>query len=176
MSGEALAFVYFPKASVERDANELTAINVSAATGAVTNAIWTLHDGYSVQRFKVQITTAVAYDTPTALAIVKLMRRVTFGTDTGAVELGRITIPDGAVAGDCYYIDIPPDQNSASGDCMAGNQLLINVHQAGTGGAALAGAYRAIVEGGPRTENLKNMLDGTGHQTMYQDTTTVQLL
>jgi hypothetical protein len=176
MSGEALEFVYFPLASVGRDANELTAITVGANVGNtdVSNWLWTLHDAYSAKRFKIQITTTINYATPTALEVVRLYRRVAFGSDTGRVELARLTVPDGALAGDCFYVDIPTDAAGNIGDCMAGDQLLINVLTQGTGGGGLAGAYRCIVEGGPRTESNANMLNSASHQTMTLDTTTVQ--
>lgn len=93
--------------------------------------------------------TALVTLAPTATAaVVALDRRVTAGSDTGRVELGRITIPVGTAAGKVVYKDIEPV------DVDMGDQLVLELVTASTAGSAVF-SYNYI----PRAETPANQAD-----------------
>ena len=171
---EELAFTHFPKSTVERDANLPTATNVTAAAGDITGAIWTITGPYQVTRIGVQIGTAVVYGAAPTLAVIAVDRRVTNGSETGRVELGRVTIPESAPAGAVYYVDIPTSGTGQTGDLNTGEQLLGEVITQGAGGTG-TGNFRTMVWGNPRSEIDRNNTNPAGNQMSNRDTTTVQV-
>jgi len=128
-----------------------------------------------VQRVGVLVTVAVNYDTPTALCIVAFDRRVIYGSNTGRVEMGRVTIPDGAVAGAVYYLDIPNAADKDNGEVIAGGEVVAEIVQAGTGGGAIAGDFQPFVCWVPRGLAPLQNINGNSVVTLIQDTTTVQV-
>jgi len=109
---------------VERDAQG-TPIPTQTPADKVT---WDVLGPITVHRIAAVVTTAITV----ADAIIALDRRVLTGSDTGRVELGRITIPvaTGAI-GKVFYKDIDPV------DLDMGDQLVEELIQASTAGAVV---------------------------------------
>lgn len=119
------------------DAAQETPIALTAA--AVDQFVFTILEPVTVAIFRLLITTLINYDTLTQAAIVALDHRITYASETGRVELGTITIPDAAPAGEQIYTVITPT------DLERGDQLVVEVTQAGTGGASIAGAWLPVI-------------------------------
>ncbi len=174
MAGEALVFEHFYLHSGMDNAGLATAINLTGAAG--DKSIWNAFHPLQVARVGVIITTAVNYDTLTAADVIAFDRRVTYGSDTGRVEMGRITIPDAAVAGAVYYLDIPNADGKDQGEVRAGGQIVCEVITAGTGGGSIAGAWQPFVTYQPlSTGHPSNNLNGNSVVTLIRDTTTTQV-
>lgn len=99
-----------------------------------------VHGGYLVmKRCKIKrlffaVSTAVAADS--AAPVVEFNRRPTLDSATGEVQLGQLTIPDGATAGKVYYKDIDPVT------LEVGDELsLEHVTQAADGSSAAGAGY-----------------------------------
>jgi hypothetical protein len=80
----------------------------------------------SVLRFGCLITTA----TTGVIAVAALDKRVTYGSDTGRVELGRLNIPIGTALGKTVYKDV-------IADVAPGEQLVIELITASTAGGGI---------------------------------------
>jgi hypothetical protein len=176
MAGEALVFEQFPLSTAARDANDLTASAIDASAGDIANCVWTMHQPYNVMRVGVQIVTDIVYGTVPTLAVVAVDRRRLIGTDTGALrqELGRVTIPLGAKAGQKYYVNVPNGPSKATGDCLTGDQLLGTIKTAGLGGT-VTGTFKVLVWGQPGSEADGNDKNAAGLVMSIEDTTTVQV-
>jgi hypothetical protein len=86
---------------------------------------------------------------PTATAaVVALDRRITYGSDTGRVEIGRLTIPIGTAIGKVVWKELDPT------DFDIGDQMVLELITASTAGAAILG-----VEFVPRSEHPLNWVD-----------------
>jgi hypothetical protein len=98
----------------------------------------------TVLRLNALVTTA---PTSTA-AVIALDRRVTYASDTGRVEVGRITIPIGTAIGKVVWKELDPT------DIDIGDQLVWELVTASTAGAAILS-----VEWVPRSEHPLNWAD-----------------
>ena len=170
---EELVFQYFFSHSGEARAGHATDLAIEAA--AADASIWDAFHPMQVQRIGVLVTVAINYNVPTALMIMAFFRRVTYGSNTARVEMGRVTIPDGAVAGAVYYLDIPHAAAGDTGEVDAGEQVVSAIVQAGTGGGAIAGDFQPFVCWTPRGLNPAQNTNAAGVVTLIRDTTTVQV-
>lgn len=134
------------------DAALATAIALNAAAG--NKVTWSLNEPICVTRFGIRITTTINYDTPTALAVLKLYKRVTPGSDTNRVELATLTIQNAWAVGHVYYVDV--SNLAMVADIKAGEQLVAAVTTQGAGGGSIAGAYQIHAAGHPRAEVAAN--------------------
>lgn len=130
-----------------------TALAIEAAVG--DKSIFNVKEPVTVNRVGIQVTVPINYDTPTALCVCALDRRIAFGSDTGRVELDTITIPDGTPAGTVIYADFG-DTNLDVGD-----QLVFEVKTQGAGGAGIAGDYEPFFCYRPRAETPANQSEQT---------------
>lgn len=81
----------------------------------------------TVVRFGIFVTVAFDYDTQTTEGIVALDRRITYGSDTGRVEIDTINLTDTTALGKVIYVNC--DQ-----DCDVGDQLIFEAKTAAVGG------------------------------------------
>lgn len=124
--------------SSEAVAGQLTAIALEATAG--DKYTFDIVEPILVVEFRVQITVAIDYNTPTNLAVVALDRRIMYGSDTGRVQLTNVTIPNLAPAGRQIYTELAQPVGLDRGD-----QLVVEVTTAGTGGAGIAGDWRPVI-------------------------------
>jgi hypothetical protein len=124
--------------SHEAVAGQLTAIAIEAVAG--DKFVFDILEPIMVVEFRVQITVTINYDTPTTLAVVALDRRITYNSDTGRAQLATVTIPNNAPAGEQIYKELAQPVNLERGD-----QLVVEVTTAGTGGVAIAGDWRPVI-------------------------------
>lgn len=173
MSGEALVFEHMFAHSGQADAGLATALAIEVATG--DKSIWTAMHPMQVSRVGILVTVTIDYDTLVTACVVAFDRRVTYGSDTGRVEMGRVTIPNGTKSGTVIYLDIPNGADNDNGEVMAGGQVVSEVVTAGTGGGAIAGDWQPFVCWQPMSLQPANNVDGVGVVTLVQDVTTVQV-
>jgi len=102
-----------------------------------------------VMGFRLLIAVTIAYDTPTAIAQISLDKRVTFGSDSGRVELAVIVLPDGIVGGKVLYKNITPVK------MLPGQQLVVEVKVAGVGTTS-SGSFKPFVVCAPAPETPGN--------------------
>lgn len=114
-----------------------TAIALEAATG--DKFVFDVYEPITVVEFRVAITVLINYDTLSAAAVVALDHRVTYGSDTGRVALGSVTIPDAAPAGEQIYVDLTPT------NIERGDQLVVEVTTQGAGGGSIAGDWLPVI-------------------------------
>jgi hypothetical protein len=145
------------------DAGFITALAIEAA--AADKMTWTvLEPGLSPTFFGVLVTVAIDYDTQTLATLVNLDKRITYGSDTGRIELAEIEIPDGAVAGSVFLYRIGAHSTVAVANqqrCIMAQQLICEVSQAGTGGGSIAGDYQPFVIINADPEQFTNMSNVT---------------
>lgn len=139
MYGTYNRFVLDDTACDESLGGAVAAVLITAAAANIRT--YSAKEPLRATRFGIQVTTAINYNTPTALAVVSLFKRVTFGSDTGRVLIGRFAIPDAQAVGRTIFIDI----GSADATVLAGEQLVVAVTTQGAGGGGIAGAYRPFV-------------------------------
>jgi len=126
---------------VVRDAASLATVPLQ--TPADKTVFHILHP-MTVHRIVALVTLA-----PTAVdGVVALDRRVLTGSDTGRVEIGRMTIPIGTPAGKVVYKDID------AVDLDMGDSLVFELITASTAGAAVLSAIMI-----PRAETPVNQTD-----------------
>jgi hypothetical protein len=126
---------------VVRDAASLATVPLQTPAD---KAIFHILHPATVHRIAALVTLA-----PTAVdGVVALDRRVLAGSDTGRVEIGRITLPIGTPAGKVVYKDIDPV------DLDIGDQLVFELITASTAGAAVLTAVMV-----PRAETPANQSD-----------------
>jgi hypothetical protein len=172
VSGENLVFEHFFTHAGMTDAGHATALAVEAATGDI--GIWTAFHPMQVSRVGVLITVAINYDTLTTKAVIAFDRRVTYGSDTGRVEMGRVSIPDATAAGTVIYLDIPNGEGNDNGEVLAGQQVVAEIVTQGAGGTEV-GDFQPFVCWQPMAVAPGNNKDGNGVQTLVPDTTTTQV-
>lgn len=107
----------------------LAAKDLSAASAFAYNEV--LLESCAVSRLFCKVTVDLV---TSAACVVTFYGRPTYGSDTSALNLGTVKLPDAAVANDVYYKDIDPVS------VPAGYQVTAEVTTAaGTSGSALAG-------------------------------------
>lgn len=173
MSGENLTYEFFFAHAGMTDAGWATAAIIEAATGDI--GTWTAMHPMQVQRVGVLVTVAIDYDTTTARTVVAFDRRVTYGSDTGRVEMGRVTIPQGTIAGTVIYLDIPNGEGNDYGEVIAGGQVVAEIVTSGAGAGTEVGDFQPWVSWVPMSLQPANNKDGNGVVTLVQDITTVQV-
>lgn len=114
-----------------------TVVALAAVVG--DKFVFNIYEPIMVVEFRLVVAGAITYNTPSALAVVALDRRVTYGSDTGRVELGTITIPDAAPAGQQIYKAITPT------NLDRGDQLVVEVKTQGAGGAGISGSWLPLI-------------------------------
>lgn len=120
------------------NAAQETAVALEATAADVF--VFDVDEPFIVAGFRVKITVATNYDTQTAAAVISLDRRITYGSETGRVELGTVTIPDATAAGiQVYSTDFTVTQLDR------GDQLVVEVKTAGTGGMSIAGDWLPVI-------------------------------
>lgn len=134
------------------DAEVLTAIRADAALTATTyNAtagdlhVFTARQPLLIMGFGCQVSTA--YTAPTTAQVVALDYRPSFGSDTGRVEKGRITMNTARAAGTVINKRVTPFK------IKPGEQVVIEQVTAGSGGQ---GAAHWFVLACPVPETSKN--------------------
>ncbi len=172
MSGENLTFEHFFFHSGMNDAGMATAIAIEAATGDLS--VWTAIHPMQVARVGVLVTVTIDYDTITTACVVAFDRRPTYGSDTGRVEMGRVTIPQATKSGTVIYLDIPNGQDNDPGEIAAGGQVVSEIVVAGLGGTEV-GDFQPFIVWVPMALQPANNKDGVGVVTLIQDVTTVQV-
>lgn len=173
MAGEAFAYEHIFTHPGEADAGLPTALALEAATG--DKSIWTAFHPMQVSRVGILITVATDYDTQSAAAVVAFDRRVTYGSDTGRVEMARLTIPDATAAGTVIYVDVPNGQDNDSGEVLAGGQVVSEVVTQGAGGGSIAGDFQPFICWQPLAVHPTNNVNGSSVVTLINDTTTTQV-
>jgi hypothetical protein len=127
---------------------------LGAGTALVTTATATAAKSYlflssmRVNRIAALITTLVANDTVEAK--IKAFRRPTPGSDTGAVEIGVMTIPDGEAVGNVIMEDVDTLMNP-------GEELVFKVTTAGTDSSAAAGAFLGSFEAEDEPQDYREL-------------------
>ena len=106
----------------------------------------------TITRFGIFVTVAFAYDTQTAEGIVSLDRRVTYGSDTGRVEIETVNLTDTTALGKSIYVD-------CATDCDVGDQIMLEAKVAATGGGGIAGDWFGYFCYTPRAQTPANMAD-----------------
>ncbi len=175
MGGEALAMTHFPHTILDAQTTTTPPWDVNEATTSTT--IWTMFHATDVTRVGIHITVDIVYGTTPTAAVIGFFKRVTYASDTGIVEIGRVTLPlTGAVAGQVYYVDIPPASGEAgiNGQFLTGQQLVAKPIVLGVGGTA-TGNYNPVWFGNPGEEPDKNQVNAAGTQMLVLDITTLQL-
>lgn len=109
----------------------LAADDLSAA--AATHGEYAVMEACRVNRIYFAVSTAVAADA--TAPVVTFAKRVTLGSDTGAVTIGTLTIPDGTAAGSVLFKEV--DVALAAGDSIR----VGNTTQAVDGAAAAGAGY-----------------------------------
>lgn len=141
--------------SVNSNAGQETAIALEAGTGV--KFTYDIVEPITVTRFALKPTVTFNYATMSAQSVVKLKKYVTYGSSVGEVTLATITLDDPAVsgnnawtAGHVYYVDV---ENALNAACVnAGQQLVVEVTTAGTGGGGIAGDWLPYIMYNPRAE------------------------
>lgn len=123
------------------DAASLAAIALQTPADKST---WSVLEPATVLRVSCLVLTAITV----ADAIVAVDRRVLAGSDTGRVEIGRLTIPSGTVAGKVVWKDLPAT------DLDMGDQLVLELIQASTAGGGILSIITI-----PRSETPMNQAD-----------------
>ena len=119
------------------------ALEVSAGGN---NVIWTCWEPITVFEVRAFVTVAFNYDTQTAEGVLSFERRVAYGSDTGRVVIGAVSLTDGTAAGVSLYQTIDPV------DFEIGDQLIADMSTAGTGGMSIAGDFIPVAIFHPRPE------------------------
>jgi hypothetical protein len=139
------AYDRFAVMSCMSDAGQETAIALEAAIG--DKFVFTVLEACVVFEFRCLATVTMNYDTQTAACMVSLDKRPAYGSDTNRTELGVLTIPNGLAAGKAVYKKITPEK------LLPGQQVVVEVKQAGTGGAGIAGDWRPVLISAPVPES-----------------------
>ncbi len=173
MAGENLAFEHFFTHGGEADQGLPTASIIEAATGDIMT--WTAFHPMQVSRVGVLVTVTIDYDNvaPTP-CVVAFDRRVTYGSDTGRVEMGRVTIPQATKSGTVIYVDIPNGDGNDTGEVIAGGQVVAEIVVAGLGTTEV-GDFQPFICWQPMSLQPANNKDGVGVVTLVNDTTTTQV-
>lgn len=93
-----------------------------------------------------RLTALVTVATTGVAVVVALDKRVTYASEVGRVELGRMTIPIGTAVGKSVFKDIV-------GDVAPGEQVVVELITAATAGSAIFG-----VEHIPRSDYAASMV------------------
>ena len=173
MSGENLAYEHLFSHSGMGDAGLATAIAVEAATGDLS--VWTAFHPMQVSRVGVLITVTIDYDTTTVRCEVAFDRRVTYGSDTGRVEMARVTIPNGTKSGTVIYMDVPNGPDNDNGEVLAGGQVVAEIVTSGAGAGTELGDFQPFVCWQPLAVHPTNNVDGVGVVTLLKDVTSTQV-
>ena len=101
------------------------------------------------------MTTLLAYDTVTATEVFAIDRRVTFASDTGRLEVGRVDVHAtlSLAVGSVRMLQV----NHVNELLNPGEELIMEIITRGTGGAALAGVYTPFILLEPRAEAIPNL-------------------
>lgn len=128
----------------------LTALNLAAATGQYAG--YAVHAPVALNRISFLVTTAVTSGSVNGQVAFK--RYPTFGSSSGAVAIGTLTIPNAAAVGSVYYKDVSYVRVNA-GEELA---VLINVQCVDAGTAAGAGFVGFLFDPAPEyAGNQTNM-------------------
>lgn len=119
------------------DAAQETAVALEASAADVF--VYTILDPITVTGFRCLVTVTLDYDTQTAEAVIALDHRITFASDTGRVALGTVALADGTAAGIQLYTTFTPV------NLERGDQLVVEVATAGTGGMSIAGDWLPVI-------------------------------
>lgn len=114
-----------------------TAEDITAA-GAVYAASLLAVKRFKITGFKFYVTTVVA--TSTANAVVKVTRRPTYNSTSGAVDLDTITIPTGTAVGTVLYTKFAPVT------VEVGDQIVFEHVTQGTDASSATGAGMYAIE------------------------------
>ena len=164
MAGEYGTYDYiymFHEANQENVAGADLALEV--ATGDTTFT-WMCYWPMQVLSFGFLVSVAFDYNVQTAEGVIALDKRVTFGSDTGRVEVCRVDLEDALAIGAVRYV-LPPRANMF---CHPGDQLVCEVVTAATGGGAIAGDWVPFVMLGVWTETPANILTAGSVQSWTQ--------
>ena len=125
----------------------LTALSLVGGTGDY--AKWYVGDQVIVERLMLMVTTTTL--TGTAAPVVTFYARPTFGSTSGQITLGTLTIPTATAAGSIVY------KNIESVKLPMGYTLVANLTTAGTDGGSAAGAGLVMFKMFQATEEPKNI-------------------
>lgn len=105
---------------------------IDALSGAgVHTASYVCMEQVLVRSLYAVVTTLVASDT--AEAVITIKRRPTYGSATGEVSIGTLTIPDTTAAGKVIYKNVSPVE------IQPGDQVVFEITTAATDGSSVAG-------------------------------------
>ena len=138
----------------ESNQENVTGVDLAleVATGDTTFT-WQIYWPCFVYAFGYLVSVAFDYNTQIVEGIVALDKRITFGSDTGRVEVCRLDLEDALAIGSVRYI-FP---NRTNVNCDPGDTLICEVVTAGTGGGAIAGDWVPFVLAAPRAEVVGNI-------------------
>jgi len=151
---------YLSEANQDDVASVDLALEVAAGDTTFT---WQIYWPCRVVYFGFLVSVAFDYATQTAEGIVALDKRITFGSDTGRVEIGRVDLEDGLAISAVRFIEVP----LTNANCDPGDQLVCEVVTAGTGGGGIAGDWVPFVVVARRDEVVGN-LPGMTQSTLTQ--------
>lgn len=130
------------------------ALEVAAAD---TTFVWVAPWPMQVLAFGYMVTVAFDYNVQVAQGVVALDKRVTFGSNTGRVEVARLELLDGLAISAVRFI--LPNRTNILLD--PGDSLVCEVVVAATGGGAIAGDWVPFVMCGVRSETPANITGWT---------------
>jgi hypothetical protein len=130
------------------DAQWATPLALEAVVGA--KSIFTVLEPLVVDKFGYRVTVTFNYDTQTAEGKIALYKRITPGSDTGRVKLAEMKLVNARAAEHIYVLKVSDVENQAK--CVAGQQIVIEVSVAATGGASIAGDFQPFWIGHPTGE------------------------
>ena len=139
-----------------------TDVILEVATGD-TLFIWTCPWPMQVLAFGYLVTVAFNYDTLVTQGVVALDKRITYLSDTGRVEVGRLELLDALALGAVRYV-LP---NRTNIFCHPGDQLVCEVITAALGGTEV-GDWSPFVMCGVWAETPANILTAAGVQSWTQ--------
>lgn len=135
------------------DASLAAALALEAAAAAILTK--TFFEPVSISRFGFRPTAAFDYDTQTVEGVLTIYRYPVAG-GAGKVALASIPLEDLALVNNVYYVDVanPPVAARGKGraDIDAGEQVVIEISTAATGGAGIAGDFQPFFCFHPRAE------------------------
>lgn len=141
----------------EHNQHDIASVDLALEVAAGdTTFTWVVYQPCRILRFGYFVSVAFNYDTQTTEGVVALDKRVTYGSDTGRVEVCRLDLEDGLSLGDVRDI-VPPTTNA---DCEPGDELVVEVVTQAVGGTEV-GDWVPFVTLAPRAEVHGNITSWT---------------
>jgi hypothetical protein len=138
---------FIDKALVPSTTNFMTACNLAASTGDY--GLWYVGEQVVLTRLQLIVSTTLVADV--TAPVLTFYARPTFGTTTGQVSLGTLTIPDLTAAGKILY------KNIESVKVPQGYTIAVNRSTQASSSGTAAGAGFVMVKGFVAVEDPRNV-------------------